>query len=189
MRNDVPTISAAAAAALILAAGAPAAQAADKAAMIEDALKAAPPTLVDTVKVMDWEGNVLREGDGTYVCLPTPPQLQGTAPMCMDAPWLAWGEAWTSKGPFETDRLGISYMLAGDEGASNVDPFAEGPTADNQWVVEGPHLMVLVPDAAMLEGIPTDPDQGGPYVMWQGTPYAHVMVPVGPRPQQTAGAQ
>jgi hypothetical protein len=30
-------------------------------------------------------------------------------------------------------------MLAGDNGSSNIDPYAEGPTDDNQWVVEGPH--------------------------------------------------
>jgi hypothetical protein len=30
----------------------------------------------------------------------------------------------------------------------------------------------------MLEGIPTDPSGGGPYVMWGDTPYAHIMVPV-----------
>jgi hypothetical protein len=24
----------------------------------------------------------------------------------------------------------------------------------------------------------TDPWNGGPYVMWKGTPYAHIMVPV-----------
>jgi hypothetical protein len=71
-------------------------------------------------------------------------------------------------------------MLAGDEGASNIDPFAEGPTDDNEWVVEGPHLMIIVPPE-LLEGFPTDPDNGGPYVMWKGTPYAHLMVPVGAR--------
>lgn len=160
--------------------------AAEAEAMIADAVKAAPPGLAETVKVMDWEGNVLREGSGTYVCFPTPPQLSGTAPMCMDGTWMKWGEAWQGKTPFQAERLGISYMLAGDEGASNTDPYAEGPTEGDDWVVEGPHLMLVVPDAAMLDGIPTDPTTGGPYVMWAGTPYAHVMVPVGPRPQETA---
>ena len=73
-------------------------------------------------------------------------------------------------------------MLAGDGGASNVDPYAEGMTDDNQWVVEGPHLMIITPDKAMLDALPTDPNNGGPYVMWKGTPYAHIMVPVGARP-------
>jgi hypothetical protein len=38
--------------------------------------------------------------------------------------------------------------------------------------------MILVPDPKMLEGISTDPQSGGPYVMYKGTPYAHIMVPV-----------
>ena len=72
-------------------------------------------------------------------------------------------------------------MLAGDGGASNTDTYAEGETKDNQWIVEGPHLMIIMPDNALLDSLPTDPYAGGPYVMWKGTPYAHIMVPVGPR--------
>jgi len=35
-----------------------------------------------------------------------------------------------------------------------------------------------VPDAAALEGLPTHPDAGGPWVMYKGTPFAHIMVPI-----------
>ncbi|GAA5644468.1 hypothetical protein [Vibrio proteolyticus] len=31
----------------------------------------------------------------------------------------------------------------------------------------------------MLDTLPTAPNYGGPYVMWKGKPYAHIMVPVG----------
>ncbi len=37
---------------------------------------------------------------------------------------------------------------------------------------EGPPLMILVPDPAVLEGLSTDP-QDPAYVLWKGTPYAH----------------
>ncbi|MGI2853685.1 hypothetical protein ACRTDR_05625 [Shewanella algae] len=149
--------------------------------MLDDALSAAPPTIRASVTVVDWNKNVLQQGDGSYTCFPTPPQLKGTAPMCMDGPWMEWANAWMEKKPFQAKAIGISYMLAGDGGASNIDPYAEMETADNQWIVEGPHLMILVPDPAMLDSLPTDPAQGGPYVMWKGTPYAHIMIPVGAR--------
>lgn len=155
--------------------------AADKNTLLKDALSAAPPTLKNKVTVMDWEQNVLQKGDGQYTCFPTPPQLQGKAPMCMDGPWMEWADAWTNKKPFTAKALGISYMLAGDEGASNIDPYAEGPTNDNQWIKEGPHLMIITPDASLLDTLPVDPAQGGPYVMWKGTPYAHIMIPIGKR--------
>jgi hypothetical protein len=147
---------------------------------VTDALSAAWPGMAENATVVDWEGNVLREGTNGYTCFPTPPMLQGSAPMCMDGEWMKWADAWQNKKEFTAEGIGISYMLAGDEGASNVDPYAEGPTDDNEWIVEGPHLMIIAP-AEMMDGLPTDPDNGGPYVMWKGTPYAHIMVPVGSR--------
>jgi hypothetical protein len=147
---------------------------------IKDALNAAWPGMAKNATVVDWEGNVLRQGSNEYTCFPTPPMLSGTAPMCMDGEWMEWADAWSYKKDYEADRLGISYMLAGDEGASNIDPYAEGPTDDNEWIREGAHLMIVAPPE-LLEAFPTDPDSGGPYVMWKGTPYAHLMVPVGTR--------
>ncbi len=147
----------------------------------EDALSATWPGMVEGATVVDWEGEVLKEGDNGYTCMPSPPDLAGNAPMCLDETWMAWAKAWQNKEPFSAERLGIAYMLQGDEGASNIDPYAMQETADNQWVVEGPHLMIIAPPA-LLEGMPTDPDNGGPYVMWEGTDYQHIMVPVGARP-------
>lgn len=153
------------------------AAAADKDAMISDALSAAPTEIAENATVMDWEGNTLQKGSNGYTCFPTPPSLDGVAPMCLDEPWMAWADAWMNKKPFTASRVGTAYMLAGDGGASNTDPYATEKTADNEWIVEGPHLMIITPDTADLDGISTDPHNGGPYVMWKGSPYAHIMVP------------
>lgn len=161
----------------LLAGLAGAAFAADTDALLADAKSAAPDEISNNATVMDWEGNTLQQGSNGFTCFPTPPTLNGTAPMCLDATWASWADAWMNKKPFTASTLGISYMLAGDGGASNIDPYAEEETPDNDWVVEGPHLMIIVPDAAALEGISTDPHNGGPYVMWKGTDYAHIMVP------------
>ena len=37
--------------------------------------------------------------------------------------------------------------------------------------------MILATDVAQLDAYPTDWTKGGPWVMWKGTPYAHLMVP------------
>lgn len=165
-----------AAAITVLTSGQLAAEESDK--LLMDALSAAPVSLRDQVTVMDWDNNVLQEGSSQYVCFPTPPTLQGTAPMCLDGPWQTWADAWVNKKAHTNATMGISYMLAGDGGASNIDPYAEGETTDNQWVQEGPHLMVIVPDQSALDSLPTDPYSGGPYVMWKGTDFAHIMIPV-----------
>lgn len=147
--------------------------------LLNDALSAAPLSLRNKVTVLDWDKNVLQQGSSNYTCFPTPSNLRGKAPMCLDGPWMEWANAWMSKKPFQAKAIGISYMLAGDEGASNTDPYAKERTADNQWVKEGPHLMIITPDKALLDSLSTDPNNGGPYVMWKGTPYVHIMIPVG----------
>ena len=157
----------------------------DKQALIREALSAAPPEVAKTASVMNWDGTVLKPGTGAYTCYPTRESMKkrGKMSMCLDKTGVAWHDAWMNKKPFKATEVGIVYMLAGDVGSSNTDPYAEAPTSNNQWVEPGPHLMVLVPNPAELDGVSTDPYGGGPFVMWKGTPYVHIMVPVGKRPE------
>ncbi|MGV8989547.1 MAG: hypothetical protein ACOH2H_25330 [Cypionkella sp.] len=159
----------------------------DTDAMIAEALSAAPAGILETATVSDLAGNILRQGTSDYTCFPAPDGLAG--PMCMDAEWRRWMAAWMGGTPFTAKHVGISYMLAGDApdgGASNIDPAAPQPTADNEWIVEGPHMMVITPDPMAFNGLPTVIQTDGPYVMWSGTPYVHLMVPVAARPEQRA---
>jgi hypothetical protein len=71
--------------------------------------------------------------------------------------------------------------------ASNSDPYAMAETADNHWGLHKPHMMIVVPDLRSLEGLSTDPENGGPYVMYAGTPYAHIMAPVMPAGMSMSG--
>jgi len=76
--------------------------------------------------------------------------------------------------------VGIAYMLAGGSDASNTDPHATAPMQEGKWVETGPHLMVFNIGSA-IENYPDQgdqPDTGAPYVMWAGTPYEHLMLPV-----------
>ena len=85
-----------------------------------------------------------------------------------------------NKESFKADQFSVSYMLAGEGtalGVSNSDPYATEPDKSDDWVKEGPHLMIAVPDSAMLEGLSTDPSDPV-YVMWKDTPYAHIMVKI-----------
>lgn len=147
-------------------------------ALIANALSAAPPAIAEVATVMGHDGRVLRKGSSDWVCMPDMPQVPNDTPMCLDAPWRAFIDAWMNKRPPAVTQLGFGYMLQEDMPVSNTDPFATTPTATNQWIQRGdPHVMVLLPDARLMEQLPTDPKGGGPFVMWKGTPYAHVMVP------------
>ena len=99
--------------------------------------------------------------------------------MCGDANAMEWAMAWIGKTEPPKGKVGFMYMLSGGTDASNTDPYAKQPTASNNWVSTGPHVMV-VNAVSMMSGYPTDanPDTSRPYVMWPGTPYEHLMIPV-----------
>jgi len=162
----------------------------DKDALIREALSAASPEIAQSATVMDWDHSVLKKGTGAYTCMPTPADVRakgGREPMCLDKAWEAWGAAWMNKkDPPKPKAVGVAYMLKGDKGASNTDPYATKATADNHWVVSGPHIMLLPTDASQLDAYPTDWTKGGPWVMWKGTPYAHVMVPTTATPKSAS---
>jgi len=177
-----PITFAAAAFVLAVATLAYAATDASKQAQIDRAMQAAPASITENAMIMASDGAMLREGSNGWTCMPD--SGPGSShPMCNDAVWMELMTAVASNAPFKTTRIGISYMLAGDDNVNNADPFDTHQDPGEVWVQEGPHLMIVVPSEA-LEGLSDDPNNGGPYVMWKDTPYAHIMVPVAPRTGQ-----
>ncbi|MBI4408435.1 MAG: hypothetical protein HY561_01925 [Gemmatimonadetes bacterium] len=152
---------------------------------MESAMSAAPASIGANATIMDWpasEGAAmteLRKGTNGWMCMPDHPSTKGDPdPMCLDASWQNWADAWMNKKKPTFKSVGIGYMVAGGGEGSNVDPYATAATPENQWGQGPPHVMVIVPDAKSLEGMTTDPASGGPWVMWKGTDYVHVMVPL-----------
>ena len=151
---------------------------------IADAVKAAPASISAAAAVMDWPATqggpmtTLRAGTNGWTCLPDFPGTQGDDPMCVDDVWMGFMSAMMQKAAPQVAREGIGYMIAPGGGyGSNKDPFAEKETPDNEWGYDPPHVMLLVPDPKALQGLPTTRQSGGPWVMWAGTQYAHIMVP------------
>jgi hypothetical protein len=149
---------------------------------VENAMGAGPKSIATNATIMDWpdrEGGQMKQiraGSNGWVCFPS---TQTDDAMCLDKTFQEWGAARAAKRDPNIKSVGVGYMLKGDVvGASNSDPFATSPGSVKDWVKAGPHVMVVVPDPATLASLPTDPNNGGPWVMWKGTKYAHIMVPV-----------
>ena len=151
---------------------------------IASAMSAAPDVVARdaTIAAVNADGStkVLREGKNGWTCMPDNPATPGTDPMCGDSNAMKWAAAWIGHKPPPANTVGVMYMLRGGTDASNTDPYAQKPTAQNNWIETGPHIMV-VGSADVLKGHPAmpQPDTKAPYVMWPGTAYAHLMVPVG----------
>jgi hypothetical protein len=149
---------------------------------VANAMSAAPDAIARGAVVMDFgaEGKLteLRAGTNGWTCLPDNPETPGNDPMCVDQNFMAWVTGWLGRTPPQIKAVGFGYMLQGGTDASNTDPFKMKPDSGEAWVDTGPHVMMVVPNVAALAGLPTDHESGHPYIMWQGTPYAHVMLPV-----------
>jgi hypothetical protein len=150
--------------------------------LIASAMSAAPAAISRHASVVtmaaDGSMKTLRKGTNGFTCMPDDPSTPGPDPMCGDQNAMEWVMAWASHKP-PPHKVGLLYMLAGGTDFSNTDPFATKPMAGNHWIKTGPHVMI-VGDPDMLKNYPTsaDPDTSQPYVMWAGTPYAHLMAPV-----------
>lgn len=152
--------------------------------LIKSAMSAAPKKVGAGATIVaagtDGKMRVLREGKNGFTCMPDNPTTPGPDPMCMDQAALAWAEAWMHHQTPPAGKVGFMYMLAGGTDASNTDPYATKPAPDNHWVKTGPHVMVVGAEASFYDMYPKSPtpDTAVPYVMWAGTPYQHLMVPV-----------
>jgi hypothetical protein len=154
---------------------------------IAQALSAAPKSIAKDASVVriEKDGNMttLRQGKNGFSCM-----VAAGNKMCADANSMAFFEAW-AKHQSPPDKLGLTYMLAGDNGASNTDPYATAKSADNHWIATGPHIMIVGPGAKGLGlSANADADPSGPYMMWSGTPYEHAMIPVSSHGAMTATA-
>jgi len=140
---------------------------------------AAPDEVIKGATIMnaaaDGSMKSIQAGGNGWTCM----DAHGI-PMCADKAGMEWVDALMAKGP-APQKLGFIYMLKGDDGASNTDPFATKQTPTNNWIKTGPHVMIVGAEAkGMVQAYPRDPkgDPNKPYVMWAGTPYEHLMLQV-----------
>lgn len=155
---------------------------------IRRSLAAAPSAIAARARVIsegpDGKMITLREGDNGWTCMP-PGHGAGAdpepMPACFDANGLAFIEAFGAGHPPDPGRPGYSYMLQGGSAWSAVDPMATTAPPGHKPIHIPPHLMILSAPIANGSGLPlhdADPDTSKPFVLFGGTPYAILILPV-----------
>jgi len=148
-----------------------------KAVKIARALSAAPPEVATAAKVVDRDEKgvetVLKEGSNGFTCFPGHPDVVGDAALCANAPALQWEKDMAEHKPKPTNtEPGVEYMLAGGTDWSGSDPMAVSGTP----IKEPSHWMIMWPFDPATTGLPTTPKQTGTWIMYAGTPWAHLMI-------------
>jgi hypothetical protein len=144
---------------------------------IKRALSAAPAAVAKAAKVMDIEENgkmiVLREGTNGFTCFPGHPGVVADVAICADQPSIEWiSDFMAHKAKPTNTEPGVAYMLAGGTDWSATDPFATSGAP----IQEPPHWMLMWPLDPKTSGLPTTPKQTGTWIMYAGTPWAHLMI-------------
>lgn len=148
--------------------------------LVRQALAAAPKDIAFGATVVmpgpDGKMTELKHGVNGWTCMPDNPDSPGKDPMCMDAEGLKWAQSWMAHEaqPGNTSP-GLIYMLKGGSDISATDPWAK-PDKGTQYVSSPPHYMVMWPFDAKSSGLSDKPKQTGTWIMWAGTPYAHLMI-------------
>ena len=127
--------------------------------------------------------HVMRPGTNGFTCVTVVPDPFG-GPICGDRAASAWVVAFLThaQNPPAASAPGIAYMARGgahfEDAQGNVlmehdqSPHAAG----SHRVTEQAHWMLIYPFNPAATGLPTKENGTGSYIMFSGTPWAHVMV-------------
>lgn len=144
------------------------------------ALSAAPAHIAKEVGVMiygaDGKLTEVRKSSNGFICIPTVTNLPIPDPMCMDGASHQWINDMMSGAPKPSNTVpGIAYMARGGshyEKDGKVVMGAEGAKV----VKEPPHWMIFWPFDPATTKLPTVPNPSGVYIMFEDSPYAHLMI-------------
>jgi hypothetical protein len=144
---------------------------------IARALSAGPANVTSNATVAEPDGHgglkVLRPGTNDFTCMPGDAGGIGAPPLCADKVAMQWNKDFEEHKPKPTTTVpGVEYMLAGATQRSDSDPFDR----TSPPIRIGPHWMILWPFDPATSGLPTHHKSTGAYIMWAGTPWAHVHV-------------
>jgi hypothetical protein len=144
---------------------------------IERAMSAGPSEIAKAARIVDTDAHgktvVLRDGTNGFTCMPGNLKVVGEPPMCVDAASMQWFADAKAHKPKPTNTVpGITYMLAGATQRSDSDP----NDTTSMPIDVGPHWMIMWPFDPKTTGLPTTHKPTGAYIMWAGSPYAHLHI-------------
>ena len=150
---------------------------------------AAPSFIGEKAAVIGANGKVIREGTNAWTCQsgnPRPYPEKGwknpheAMAVCHDGEGMKWMMAYMSGEKPNMERDSYMWMLNGDMGEDNTKAgvLNKEDSAPGEWIESGPHVMLMPKDPTTIEKFSSDFMGGAPYVMFPGTDYAHLMIPV-----------
>ena len=139
------------------------------------AMSAGPPEIAKAARIIEVDESgkieVLRNGTDGFTCMPGHGDTHPA--MCADQASMQWFEDAAAHRPKPTNTVpGITYMLFGATQRSISDP--NDTTSPLKKI--GPHWMIMWPFDPKTTGLPSSYPGTEAYIMFAGTPWAHLHV-------------
>lgn len=145
------------------------------------ALSAAPAHIAKEAGVMvfgaDGTLTEAKKSENGFTCVPTVLNLPDPDPMCMDGAAYQWLTDLMNHAPKPSNTVpGVAYMARGGSHFEKDKKVVTQMEAGAKVVKEPPHWMMMWPFDPAATKLPTAPNPSGSYIMFDGSPYAHLMI-------------
>lgn len=155
--------------------------------LIKTARSAAPDFISKNASIMlpgpDGKLTEVQKGTNGFTCIPDIDGQEKADPICADEAAMQWvNDLMAKKDKPSNTEPGIAYMMEGGwhwekDGKVVMDPATPGAKRTK----EPPHWMIFWPFESAKTGLPANPGDFKTYVMFDGTPYSHLMIYQNPK--------
>jgi len=151
---------------------------------IELAMSAAPGSISKKATIMlpdkDGELAVVKRGTNGFTCVPDIDGQEIPSPMCADEATMTFFlDMWSGKERPTNKTPGVGYMAQGGwhwEKNGKVIMSMEKDEPGAKRVREPAHWMLIYPFSPKKSFLPDKPTSFGTWIMFDGTPFAHLMI-------------
>lgn len=152
-----------------------------QAGMMKMARSAAPPRISDnaTILLPGPDGKLMEAKKGTngFTCIPDLDGQEKPDPICADKAATEFIVSMMNKEAKPANKEpGVAYMAQGGWHWEKDGRVVMSDTPGAKRVKEPPHWMMLWPFDMKSTMLPDRPGKFGTYIMFEGTPYAHLMI-------------
>jgi hypothetical protein len=149
---------------------------------IKLAESAAPSFISKDATIMildkDLKYKKVRTGSNGFTCYSDLDKIDVAVPTCMDKAAVQWWNDFISGKPGPTNKVpGIAYMAKGAlRWEKDGKIFMDWHEPGTKRIKEPPHWLIFWPFDAKSANLPTYPGKFGSYIMYDGTPWSHLMI-------------
>jgi len=146
------------------------------------ARSAAPPSISKDATIFivgeDHKYKKVKTGSNGFTCYSDLDKIDVPVPSCMDEAAVQWWNDFTHGKPKPTNTVpGVAYMAQGAlRWEKDGKIYMDWHTPGTKRIKEPPHWLLFWPFDPKSTKLPTYPGKFGSYIMYDGTPWVHMMI-------------